>query len=181
MKKPRGPIQQKPARKKLVLFLVFLLIATLSPVAAETTLHYDYLYLNTTIESTSNFIINGADANNNVALTLGSPSPPISYTFTYTGTNAVFIKISSANALGTQMRLKHLDADAFIPYEMRFDYDGQGLQTPQTVVSGVERELVKYNNTYENLQGAIQFITPSDEIYLAGDYKDTITFSFTGI
>jgi len=182
MKKFRSIAQTCRVGKHPLRFLAFLLtLGSLASLPAETMLHYDYLYLNTTIESNSSFIINGADANNNVALTLGEPSPPLSYTFTYTGTNIVSITISSANALGAQMRLKHLEADAFIPYGMRFDYDGQGPASPQAVSSGIAGDLVKYNGVYENLQGSIEFITPADDIYLAGDYKDTITFSFTGI
>ncbi|MDD3823849.1 MAG: hypothetical protein PHR90_07025 [Sphaerochaetaceae bacterium] len=164
-----------------VILIIMILLFGVSGLYAETLLSTDYLYLNTNIPSNSSFIINGADPDNNVVLTLGQPSPPLSYVFTYTGTNIVSITITSSNGTGSQMRLKHLEADAYIPYQMKFDYDGQGLLPAETVVNGTARDLVKYNGNYNELSGGIQFITPSDDSYLAGDYKDTITFSFVGI
>lgn len=169
------------SRKLLVIVLAVLCMHSFSLFAVETLLSTDYLYLNTTIEANSYFVINGADAENNVALTLGEPSPPLSYTFNYTGTNTVSVTITSSNPDGTQMRLKHLEADAYIPYVMKLDYDGNGPMQLQTVVHGLLTDLVTYTDSYDNVQGTIVFETPTDDSYLAGDYKDTITFSFTGI
>lgn len=174
-------IGKKQSSLMLLMVGVLLIINTFNIHAAETLLSTDYLYLNTNIPANSSFVINGADPDNNIVLTLGQSSPPLSYTFTYTGTNTVSITITSTNGSGSQMRLKHLEADAYIPYEMKFDYDGPGVLQPESVINGVARDLVKYEDSYNAVQGDIQFITPSDDSYLAGDYKDTITFSFVGI
>lgn len=143
--------------------------------AAETLLDTDYLYLNTEIPSTSEFILAESAAN----ITLGT-NYPIGYTFTSNAGQTVYLTLTSTNGLGSQMRLKHLEVDTYIPYSMTFDYDGAGPAGQSPVVNAAQAPFGGYDNGYD-LQGTFEIITPAAEAYLAGDYQDTITFTFTGL
>ena len=169
-----------PSRKKIFGLLVLALCATmyfsaLNLYAAETLLDTDYLYLSTEIPSTSEFTL----AETTAVITLGTPYP-IGYTFTYTGDQTVYLTMTSTNGLGSQMRLKHLEVDTYIPYSMTFDYDGAGPTGQSPVVNAAQAPFGGYDNGYD-LQGTFEIITPAAEVYLAGDYQDTITFTFTGL
>ncbi len=169
-----------PPRKKIFGLLVLALCATIyfpafNLRAAETLLDTDYLYLNTEIPSTSEFSL----AETAAIITLGTPYP-IGYTFTYTGDQTVYLTITSTNGIGSQMRLKHLEVDTYIPYSMTFDYDGAGPAGQTPVANTTQAPFGGYNNGYD-LQGTFVIATPAADVYLAGDYQDTITFTFTGL
>lgn len=169
-----------PSRKKIFGLLALVLCATMcfpafNLYAAETLLDTDYLYLNTVIPSTSEFTL----AETAATITLGTPYP-IGYTFTHTGDQTVYLTITSTNGLGSQMRLKHLEVNTHIPYSMTFDYDGAGPAGQSPVVNAAQASFGGYDNGYD-LQGTFVIVTPAADIYLAGDYQDTITFTFTGL
>ena len=175
-----GRQKHLPSWKKIFGLAVLTLCATMyfpafTLHAAETLLDSDYLYLNTDIPIISEFTI----AETAVIITLGTPYP-IGYTFTSNGDQNIYLSVSSANGLGSQMRLKHLEVDVYIPYSMTFDFDGAGPAGQTPIANATQVPFDGYDNGY-NLQGTFVIVTPAAELYLAGDYQDTITFTFTGL
>ncbi|MGI6433114.1 MAG: hypothetical protein ACOXZ4_04545 [Sphaerochaetaceae bacterium] len=77
--------------------------------------------------------------------------------------------------------MKHQQQNnTYVAYTLKFDYDGQGSQQPAVVQHNVVKNLVKYQNSYDNLSGSMSIETPGETLIISGSYKDTITFYITG-
>lgn len=124
----------------------------------------EILTLNSTILAETTFQIIGPST---VDLTLGTPHTG---QYTYESNAEIFLTIESGHNDGTIMRLKHESAEAFINYLMSFDY-GDGILQP--VDHGIPRLMQGFA-----INGSFEILAPEDEMALAGNYSDTITFSF---
>lgn len=160
-------INRTNRRERISIFIVWSFLLLCAPVASVFALAAPVeLELNTIIPTTGEFIINAASP---VEITIGEIKI-IGYT--YTGNQLAKLTITSAHASGTQMRMKHLDADAYIPYAMTCDY-GNGFQSP--VTHGTAHNLEGFDGEYD-IAGTFRISTDDTGMYLAGDYQDTITF-----
>lgn len=125
------------------------------------------LSLTIVISPVGEFTINTQDP---IVITLGVPRI---LTYTFTGNCLAVLTITSAHADGTQMRMKHTKAEAYIPYTMTFDY-GDGVQ--RSVVHNSLQEMLGFSHGEYDVTGSFYIITEASDEYLAGDYTDTMSF-----
>lgn len=172
-----GKSAQKSYRniRTYLIILLLTLFATL-PVTAEQ-LHSDILTLRTNVVAEITFEMLQPSP---VSIVLGDRDNS-RFNYNFQANAITYLTISSANYSGSTMRLKHsdIDVEAYIPYQMFFDYDGDAAPGGETLVQeNIAQEMGGYNNGYD-ISGTFSFLTYDYDIALAGDYVDEITFSFT--
>ncbi len=169
----RGSLDRsKPNQLRILVTVVLLLIVmNTTNIHAVATLQTEVLQLNTTILADSVFEFQAASP---YIVEIGSRQR-ITYHFLSNIPMALTITSENSPVSGTQMKMVHTEvSSAFLPYNMYFDYAGIGAQNEQLVTNGVA-------TTMEGLElnGTFSILVPESETALAGDYRDTITFSFT--
>ena len=150
--------------------LLLILVSTTS-MHAVATLQTEVLQLNTTILADSVFEF---QATSPYIVEIGTRQR-ISYHFLSNIPMALTITSENSPVAGTQMKMVHTEVpSAFLPYNMYFDYAGTGVQNEQLVTNGLASPMEGLE-----LDGTFSILVPESETALAGDYRDTITFSFT--
>lgn len=169
---------------KILLIYLFLLVGISSfSLFGATSLDTKSIFLNTSVEAASEFYLtdlNNAPLGNNVSVALGQTYSNIRYHFSYSGSNQIKVTISSSNYGSNSMRMKHDGANLYIPYTMRFDYNGQASGGMSNVTHGVAKDLSKVSGSYADVYGNIEII-PTAGSYISGSYSDTITINITGL
>jgi len=156
---------------RVALAVLVIVMLGASPLTAETTLQTEMLQLNTTILADSVFEFQAASP---YLVEIGTRQR-ISYHFSSNSPMKLTITSDNSPVVGSQMKMVHESvSSAFLPYYMYFDYAGTGPQNEQLVENGVATSMESLE-----LDGTFSILVPENETALAGDYSDTITFSFT--
>lgn len=148
----------------IALFVSFTLAAAPPQNSDPIYMDSEILTLNSTILAETTFQIIGPST---IDLILGTTHTG---QYTYESNAEIYLTIASEHNEGTTMRLKHESAEAFITYLMSFDY-GDGILQP------VDHGIPKPMQGLE-INGSFEILAPEDEMALAGNYSDTITFTF---
>lgn len=160
----------------LCILLLFVTVAPLYAVTPTGTLHTEMLQLNTSIQADSNFAILESSP---FVILLGAENRETNRaSYTFEANAPMSLTITSENADLSTMRLQHTEIpEAYIPYTMYFDYAGLGASNETQVQNGVITTMEGFDIGYDIL-GTFSIVAPDDGMALAGDYVDTITFSF---
>jgi len=154
-------------KKVFLVVIAFFLIGAIATSTAPPV----YLQLNTIIEATSNFTVNGSSLTSIADIVMGEPK---SIPYTYEGNYPVTLTILSAFNFNLRHSGYEVSNSWKIPYSMTMDY-GNGTQVP--VPNNTAMDLIDTNGAYDLASNMIITLTQGN--YPAGSYTDTLTFTIT--
>jgi hypothetical protein len=164
---------------KSAVLTVLLFISTLGLTFADIpeSLHTRILELNSTVLAESTFEIL---AESPFAVQMGNDRSLNRVQYRLIANSELQLTISSESSpIGGPLRLAHTTVEGeYIPYQMFFDYAGLGAQNELEVNPDTPKIMENFNQGYD-ITGSFSFLVPDSETALAGQYQDTITFSFT--
>ncbi len=166
-------------RLRIAGITVLLLVLTLGRTfaAIPESLHTRILELNSTVLAESTFEIL---AESPFAVQMGNDRSVNRVAYRLIANSELQLTVTSESSpIGGPLRLAHTSVEGeYIPYQMFFDYAGLGIQNEVAVIVNTPKLMEGFNQGYD-ITGSFSFLVPDDETALAGQYEDTITFSFT--